>query len=348
MAASNPTDILTGSDGVRRSLDIPQWTGKILESFRLNTVLYNQRNRMLDIRPCQGAASVQFDIVGFNPRPEYTADGVERLGQQQPFDKITISPDDTLSTDREVGMSNRLLSHFDPLPTWVPGMGQSLAEDFDGKGFRMAVKSARTAAKAGFHNGGQVVNRVGGATTIADCYPATATGAANLRADIRRLARLLDDAFAPEPYRYGFITPYGHEVLSNDPTLFSRDYVWQDENKAIKRVLGEVEGFIIQKSAGIPSTNFINTGSDVDPTKYDLDCRYVAGNVAAGTGQPIFIALCGGDSGTAAVGVAMAEEFVTKYLEDVRRNTLYTRCNNLFGMGVVAPWMAGVVQAQLS
>lgn len=349
MSNSNPTAILTGTDGVRRSLDIPRFAGTVLESFRLNTVLFNMRSRMLDIRPAQGTATIQYDIIGFNPAPVFSADGIERLGQQQPFGKVLVTVDDTLVTDREVGYSDRLLAHFDAIAPWAKGMGQSLAEDFDRKGFLMSIRAARTAAQTGFHNGGQVVNRVGGGSTIQDCYPATATGAANLRADIRRLARLFDDSYAPETPRYGFITPYGHEVLSNDTTLFSRDYVPDERNQAIKRVLGEVEGFMVMKSAGIPSgTNYVNTGSDIDTTKYDLDTRYVAGNVAAGTGQPIFVALCGGDAGMGAVGVAMAEEFRNDIFHDPRRNTIYMASRSLFGMGVVAPWRGGVVQGQLS
>lgn len=349
MSNSNPTSLLTGSDGVRRSLDIPKWSGTVLESFRLNTVLFNMRNKMLDIRDANGSASIQYDIISFNPKPVFSADGVERLGQQQPFDKVLVNVDDSLVTDRELPWSERLLAHFDAMAPFARGMGQSLAEDFDLKGFVMSIKAARTAAKTNFHNGGQVVNRVGGGSTIQDCYPATATGAANFRADIARLSRLLDDSFAPSYPRYGFLTPYGHEVLSKDTTLFSRDYVTQDENMAIKRIIGEVEGFLIMKSAGIPSTlNPVGSGPDTDITKYDIDTRYVAGNVAASTGQPMFIALCGGDSGMGAVGVAKAEEFRNDVIHDIRRNTIYMSSRSLFGMGVVAPWMAGVVQGQLS
>jgi hypothetical protein len=49
-----------------------------------------------------------------------------------------------------------------------------------------------------------------------------------------------------------------------------------------------------------------------------------------------------------AVGVAMAEEFRNTIMHDERRNTIYMASRSLFGMGIVAPWMAGIVQGQLS
>jgi hypothetical protein len=226
-------------------------------------------------------------------------------------------------------------------------IGRGLAIDLDSKIVRMGIKAARTSALSGYHNGGNVVSRTGGGSTIADAYPATAAGAVLLRDDMAQLAQLMTEDNVPLAGRGLVITPYAKRVLEKDPTIFSRDYQ-NGVNDAMNVVIGRCEGFDIMVSNGIPTTNMSGGGPPSDTDKYDVDCRYVAGNVAAGTGQPIAVAFCGAQDGNAAVGMVILEEF-HPWMEFIEtRNVTFLKDQNFVGVDIICPWMAGEIRGQLS
>jgi len=342
---SNPTSAL-GTDFL---LAGKRFESAVLKAFRLKTMFFDRRNLFGIIRDVRGQGdTVQFTISGEEPDAEYHTPGDRLLGQSHDYAKVSVQIDDFIVAHRFIRGDHDLISHFDMHTDEAQGIAQQLAEAWDLRFVCTGIKAARTAASSGFHSGGNVVSRVGGGTTIANAYPATTAGATNLRDDMAQLAQLLDEDNVPREGRYLAISPYALRVMTKEANVFSRDWQPEGRNKLLDRVLGVVEGFNIIVYNGLPNTNVSGIGPSHDTDKYDVDCRYAAGNVAAGTGQPVAVAFSAAMGSTAAVGVAMAENFRTFMEYDERENGLFMKAQQYFGMGVVAPWFAGEIRGQLS
>lgn len=348
--ASNPQFILASGNTANSDRDLAarMFESLVLEAYRTATLFHDNMNRWVMVKPISAGKSTNFQIMAFTPDTEEHVPGDELLGQAQPFDDVIISIDDRRVQHRSIAGDHATISHFDAVPPYARSMGHGLALSIDNCIVRMAIKGARTAALSNFHNGGNVVSRTGGGSTIADAYPESATGAANLRADILTLAKRMDEDNVPEMERALVLTPHGRSVLQYDTTamLFSSDY--QIQNRISDRHIGRAAGFDIFYSNNIPSTNVINSGTRSDPDKYDVDCRYVAGNIAAGTGQPIAVAMCGAREGQAGLGMTVAERLFTAIQNFEFEGVTKMVARNFFGVDIVNPWCLGEIRGQLS
>jgi hypothetical protein len=345
---SSPTPILDSSSE-RLAYALKVFGGQVLTAYRQSTLFHDMRQTFCHIKSVAGRGkSEEFPLAGIAPEAETHLPGNELLGQQQPFGNVSVAIDDAVVSHRSVPGDESLLSHFDWMPTYTNSIAWALAKATDDKIVRMAVKAARTAALAGFHNGGHVVSRVGGGSSIAAAYPESSTGAANLITDMRIMSRMLDEADVPAEGRACILSSYGKSVLQHDNTgaIFSRDY--QDRNQLVDRRIGRAEGFDIYHTNSLPTTNVVGAGSLLLPNKYDVDCRYVAGNVAAGTGQPVAVVLCGSQSGTAALGMATAEEMFTHMKVRPELFDILLIGRNMLGVDKTNVWCAGEIRGQLS
>jgi hypothetical protein len=352
MPSYNAQQILTasGSAANSRDLALEVFGGNVLVAYRQTTLFADMANQLIGVKQLSGAKSEQYPILGADPESEEHVPGDELLGQDQPFGEQIVTIDDFIVGHRFIAGDDQMISHFDAVAPYAASIGRQLAISKDRKIVRMAIKGARTAASSGFHNGGNVVNRVGAGTTIADAYPESATGAANLVADIRTLARQMDEDEVPEFGRSLVLTPYAFAVLCYDTTnkIFSKDFI-EGQNSILNRRIGRLEGFDLYKSNNsIPSTNLVNTGTRSDPDKYDVDCRYVAGNVAASTGQPVAVAFCGAQDGNPGLGMVIAENMYTHLRYIPERGGTFMMGRNFLGVDKLAVWNLGVIQGQLS
>lgn len=352
MPASNAQQFLTSPSGAvgERNLALKVFGNSVLVAYRQATIFADMKDQLIGVKQLSGAKSHQYPILGADPAAEEHVPGDELLGQDQPFDEKVVTIDDFIVGHRFVAGDDSIISHFDAFTPYAQSIGRQLAISQDNKIVRKAIQAARTTAQSGFHNGGQVVNRVGGGTTIADAYPESTTGAANLLADMRTLARQFDEDEVPVMGRKMVLSAYARSVLLYDNTgkLFSKDFI-DGENKILSRRIGHAEGFdLYVANNSIPSTNIVNSGTRSNPTKYDVDARYVAGNVAAGTGQPVAVAFAAADEGNPGLGMVIAEEFYThmRYIPEKGGTIMIGR--NFLGVDTLAVWNTGVIQGQLS
>lgn len=361
--ATDNVSVFLSSGGDDRSLALAKFSGEVLVSFRVNTVFYDNRNTIVSYKMVDEGKSWQFPILGDDPAPEYHTTGTELLGQQQLYQAVTLTPDDILVGHRSVGIDQIKMSHFDTIGQYGRAIGRGLAIDIDSKIIRVAILAARTSASAGYYPGGNVVYRAATGTTYADAFPATAAGAFNFRDDAAQLAQLMDEDNVPRDGRYLFIPPYFVRVLTKDSgsyfsfgtgpantgfstsgtsTLFSADY--GSGNDINRRVIGVLEGFNVIVSNNFPANANVTTGNPPsNTTKYNVDNRYV---VSGSNGQACAIALCGASEGSGAVGMVEFMGIQPWMQRNEYKNVEFMKAQTFFGLGVVAPWKAGIIQAR--
>lgn len=173
--------------------------------------------------------------------------------------------------------------------------------------------------------------------------------------------------FRDQGYVWG--TP-SNAAAGGPSMLFSNDYPDTAGNSVHRRVIRHAYGFDIHVTPNIPDTDFSSANiygkavtltatsggtlttatnnraaldSPTNPTKYQVNCDGT-GAFASGFGKPVALLLAPGSNGQAAV--AMVDDgmgFEHADLEDIRRNTLFTKTQNFFGLGVLAPWYAGEI-----
>lgn len=350
MPTANYIAPTTNTSSVERGNALTLWSGEVLTSFRRSTLFWDIRNTFCNIKiGFGGRQSDVWPVIGSDPDAEHHIPGNMLQGQQQATDKITVTIDDFIVGHRFIPGDDNIVSHFDVSQPYAASIGRQLGNSADDKLVRTLILAARSAASTGFHLGGNIVNRTGGGTTIADAYPSSSTGATNGRGDMRTLAYQMDVDEVPVAGRNMAITPYFRSVLQYDTTIFSRDYQ-VGQNDALSRKIGECEGFNLFVSMNsIPAEAFYAPrGPRFDATKYDVDTRYLAGNIAASTGQPVAIAFCGAQEGNGAVAVLIAEEMYTEISYSGREGGTFMMGRNFLGAGKLAVWEAGVIQGQLS
>lgn len=379
MGASNPSRFLDTGGSTARGNALTLYGGAVLRSFRLNTVFFEMLGSAIAHQVVSQGKSWEWPIIAEDPIPEYHIPGNELLGQTQNFNKVSVSIDDILVAHRDVPLDQRLISHYDPTPPYLDSMGKALAVDLDSKAANMIIQAARTAASTGYHYGGTRVGRTGSAT-VSTAYPTTPAGASAFRDDLAQMAQLMDEKHVPKEGRIAVITPYMLRVLTKDQgyvwgtpsqaaaggpsTLFSNDYgMGNDVNR---RVVTVCEGFNIVVSANIPDSNVTGTtyaktvsldsagttatsnraalDSPTNPTKYAVNCSGTNAAFASGGGKPVALCIAPGNNGMAAVAMVEAAGGIqTDSFVDTRRNTLFLKSQNFFGMGVLCPWYAGEI-----
>jgi len=321
--------------GASRELGLKLFSGKVLEAFRAETPLFNAAGGgspdIVSSQELVGGISGQFPIIGDDPTPEYHTPGVELLGQNVGTDEVVITIDDILVDHYDVAYDQTELSHFPVIAPFAVKLGRALGIDLDQKAMRVGINSARTAAVAGFHNGGHRVTESGVRTTI---YPDSTTGSRLFRDNAAELAESMDNDNVPIAGRWLFITPYVRRILRHETDVFQRDFNPTTNNTINTRTIGMLEGFNVIYTNHIPST-VITTG----PSKYQGDFTQ-----ATGAGEPLALALCGAQEGSAGIGYVTSGGMETHMEFDHRRNTTFMKAQMLVGLGVLAPWCAGSIE----
>lgn len=343
--------LAVGSDD--RSLALKRAWMEVLAAFRPATLLWNSidgsggiggnAGQVVASRVLDFGKSAQFEIFGNVQDPVYVRPGIERTGEQFYVGNGTIELDDIMLMDHFIGVDQLNMSHVDWILPAMRHLGQSLAIGFDKRLFITAVNAANTAAVTNVHDGGTAVSRV--AASVAAAYPVTSTGAANARADIDTLAKQLSDKNVPEMGRRLYVNNDLALALRQDTAIFSKDFS-SDSNDLNANRMGTISGFEVFSTNNLPSTN-IATGTSFSP--FSFPTKYTGNFTVSGTnGQPVAVALCGGDQGNAAIGYVTKGSPVVNLIDDTKTVSKYMQAYLHAGAGVLAPYCAGVIQVPSS
>jgi len=226
--------------------------------------------------------------------------------------------------------------------------------EIDRRMFTTGCLAARTAAKThtstglNVHAGGNRVTQV--AATVAAAFPRSAVGAANYRARLRELALAMDEDSIPAENRWGWHTPYMNDVLAFDNTgqVHSRDFIefGVTGGDVMRREVKIVDGFKIVNervnttSAGgsMPNENIV-TG----PSRYQANFT-----VQASVGTPVFMTLCEGPDGDAAISMGEWENVFPFFHYVETAFCWLVGVAYLGGIGIFNPTCAGTVEVASS
>ena len=329
-----------------QALALKMYSGIFQEAWRQSTYLWDNSIGVIARQTVDSGKSFQFLQMADSPPAEEFTPGDEMLGQAYAVAEGTITVDGYLVAHKAVPRDQMKIGHFDILPKLAKGNARVIGQRYDKRLFSLACQAARASAstKNGLtvHNGGNRVTRTGGA--VATAYPASATGAANLRADLRTLARRMDEDNIPngKGQRLLWLRPDMREVLLYDTTaqVFSFDY--QSGNDISARTLVNLEGFEI-----VDFPNTVTNGGPFPDSNVTTDAfsKYNANfSIGASNGTPVALALCSGPDSQAAVGVVTFEsvQHVVKYVEEKLSWLVFSFV--LVGAGQLSPYCAGSVE----
>lgn len=341
-----------------RALALKMFWGQVFTSFRDTTILWNSIDPSTGIgsgstgnvvasKSQTAGKSWEFPMIGEDVEPEEHDEGIELLGQQFEIEGATITVDKPLVSHRIIKMEHLELSHFDILGPAARSIGRSLATKMDRRGFITAALAAGAPAltKRGLtiHNGGNQVIRTAAATaTIATAYPVSSAGAVNFRDDVAHLAQLMDEDNVPKEGRFLTFSPYIRRVLSKDTTIFNTDFTIQMMNSLNRRLIGEIEGFLIlPDTLHLPVTNIL-AGSDDSQDKYVGDFS----STSAANGLIAAQAFCGASEGVAGVGY-VSFGGIRPVMEDAHfHGTVKLLGRLLAGWGPLNPYCSGRIMVQ--
>lgn len=338
--------------GDDRALFLTRFWGEVLVAYRKETMFLDNKGTIIAMKNLEGGGkSWTFPILGDDPDPEYHTPGDELLGQTQKWTQGTITIDDILVGHREIPLDQRLIAHWDVVQPYAAAIGRAMAIRIDHLISRQLTLAARTAAVSGYHPGGNAVARVAAGSALSTAYPYSSTGYSNFRDDVSELAQAMDEDNVPKGRgtRWLFVPPQIKRVLTYDRnstnvTLFSRDF--QGTNDLNNRIVTEMEGFYLVESNNMPgNSNYAGDGPPQSTSKYDVDSRYSS---SGSGGQVAALAVCGTADGVAPVGMVEAFGVTPASVVDERRNTLFIKAQTMFGLGTLAPWCAGIIQARTS
>lgn len=336
-------DTSTESQG----LALKTYSGVFNETFRNVPKLFKRGLPVVHEKLAVGSKSYQNLMMADTPDAEGEYDpGNKLMGQDYAVDESVVTRDKYIIAHHWIKRDEMRTAHFDILPRLAKADARKVGMEGDRRLFVTGALAARAASVSknslNVHNGGNRVTRTGG--TVAAAYPRSATGAANFRADLRQLARQLDEDNVPAEGRMLWTTPYMLEVLLYDTTntLFSKDFVSEQIGNIItKREVRVVEGFKLMdtvntttNSGSMPDSN-ITTG----PTKFQADF-----SVGASNGTPVALVLCETADGGAPISMGTWEAIENVVHYDPTRMAWFVASFILTGIGQMNPWGAGSIE----
>lgn len=347
-----------GSGTDNESLFLKMYTGSFAMAPRSGIFLYGGVASRYLYRESPGAGkSWQFLMFGEVPDAEDFVPGSFPMGQIMAIEEGTITTDQFIVCHQWLGQDKIQQAHFQVFEKLAIRHKSRLERAYDKRAFIKAAYGARQTSAVtknglNIHLGGTRVTRNGGsavaATAIASAYPASATGAANFRADLRTKGLAMDNKFigAGPQHRGIFLTPEIRNVLSYDATgqVFSKDYVTTNDQQ--RHEIEVLENFgVIGYPAGsanngpIPQENFI--GSSTLPSKYQVNFLPQAAD-----GVPVAISFNRTMDGEYGVGVI---EFtpITHIVKWFPERLAYLVMTYMrAGCDVMHPWALGTIEVE--
>ena len=240
LGASNKAGGQSPTYAQRTNLFLKLFTGEVYEAFRNSTIAKD----LVMNRTLRGGKQAQFIHTG-RIQAGYRTPGVPILGSGNPAAaETTIALDDLLVASAFVDSLDEIMSQYDIRGPIARQIGQSLAEFYDRRIFRVLDKaSAATAAVTGEPGGFQI--NLGASKE----YDAQALVDGFFEAAAR-----LDEVAAPKDGRVAVLSPRQYYALISqvDTNILNREYGAAGGSLNSGDGLYEIAGISIKKSNNIP------------------------------------------------------------------------------------------------
>jgi len=240
LGESNKTGGQSPSYAQRTSLFLKLFTGEVYEAFRNSTIAKD----LVMNRTLRGGKQAQFIHTG-RISAGYRTPGVAILGSgNPPSAETTISLDDLLVASAFVDNLDEIMSQYDIRGPIARQIGQSLAEFYDRRIFRVLDKASAASAAVTGEPGGFQIN-LGSSKE----YDAQALVDGFFEAAAR-----LDEVAAPKDGRVAVLSPRQYYALISqvDTNILYREYGNTQGSMNSGDGLFEIAGIKIKKSNNIP------------------------------------------------------------------------------------------------
>jgi len=185
---------------------------------------------------------------------------------------IQLEDDETISA-ANYSKKDEMVDHYDASGEMAFESGKAMAQLYDVQTLRQAIIAARTAADGNFPGGQQVTETLD--TDIATTYPMSVVGSKKLQDNIKAAHLLMfEDDVPDEMERYWFMKKREHNVLQQDDTLMSVDYVGRQFADKIKGKLVMIDGAWIIPTNNYPQADYSVADAET-PTKNGTDAYLV-------------------------------------------------------------------------
>lgn len=301
-----------------------------------------------DIGPGQ---KFEFKEVGEQADAVTYEEGVEMLGQDYGFDEGEVTLDKFIVKHNFLPFGQVDDWQWESMLPLAREQAQAHARTVDKRGFAILANAARQGAKTTTGVDGGTLDVYAAAprvkrtaASLAAAYPATKTGAFNLRDDMEQILQNAAENDAPYGGVTAFLSPYLKRVLAKDDRKFNRDF-GATSNEYVGYEIVEEAGIRLVFTNNMPSTNI--GGTDLGggasglalPTKYQGDFRISA---TGGDGLPAVLFAW-------AAGNRSPLGFVTRGGMQTRAITQEDKLGTLLmsyqrsGWGIVHPACAGEI-----
>jgi hypothetical protein len=246
--------------GDTKALYLKLFTGEVYEAFRNSTIAKG----LVMNRTLRGGKEAQFIHTG-RIQAGYHVPGTAILGSGDPLAaETTIAMDDLLVASAFVDNLDEVLAQYDIRGPIARQIGQSLAEFYDRRIFRVLDRASSATAPVTGEPGGFQINLGAG-----NEYDAQALVDGFFEAAAR-----LDEVAAPKDGRVAVLAPRQYYALISqvDTNILNRDYGNSQGSLNSGEGLYEIAGISIRKSNNIPFLG--NYGSAAGPA---IDAAAVPG-----------------------------------------------------------------------
>lgn len=248
MTAMNPSRVAQiNQSGATDALWLKLWSGEILTSFEIATVMLNR----VDTRTIPNGKSAQFPVIGRTTAAIHTP-GADVLGNNINSNEKVITIDGLTVAPVFIAQIDEAQAHFDVRAPYTRELGFALARAMDSNLQQVGLLAARAAANLSDtgYPGGTVQTNAGYGTTGATLAGGLFTAAQNL-----------DQNNNPEDNRFAIFRPAQYYLLAQTTAVLDRD--WGGQGSYADGKVLRVAGIEIVKSNQVPNTNVT-----VGPTAY--------------------------------------------------------------------------------
>ena len=195
---------------------------------------------------------------------------------KQTLDKkiVTLRLEDEETTSAaNISKKDEMIVHYDANHAIARSAGEAMAQLYDVQTLRQNILAARTAADGNFPGGTQVSETL--VTDIAGTYAMSIVGSKKLQGNIKEAHRTMFTKDVPDSLeKYWFMQKREHDVLMEDDTLMSRDYVGEMFSDKIRGKLTMIDGAWIIPTNNYPQADYSVADADT-PTKNEVDAYLV-------------------------------------------------------------------------
>lgn len=260
---------LTGEEGSRLELQKKTYDSNVIRHFLPDTFAY----AMIQGEDLMGGVSK--DITRRYKMVTHKKVDHANTPRQNLIKKIVtirLEDDETISASN-YSIKDEMVTHYDASGEMAAEAGQAMAQLYEVQSMRQGILAARTAADGNFPGGQQVTEAL--ATDIPGTYPLSVVGSKKLQDNIKAAHLLMFEDNVPDSMeKYWFMKKREHNVLQQDDTLMSTDYVGRQFADKIKGKLLMIDGAWIIPTNNYPQADY-STADAETPTKNGTDAYLV-------------------------------------------------------------------------